>query len=204
MGKDASEDSAAAAPARKRRRRKPVSISRATEEGLLIARAALIMEVKNQIILDAIRDGRPYDVARVIDVAKRELGVLARENDDSADRTRQLAAQVLTPEGSRDREGYQADDHRSLTDRATIHARVSAELERLSGDDEYLRDVADNAQARAWSEVGDAIASRLLRNLPVVPDRFYEQEKEARIKALYRINLHALERQAKKAAKHGS
>jgi hypothetical protein len=202
MNEKINDASAAALPVRSRRRRKPVSIERAAEEGLIIARAALVMEVKNQIIVDAIRDGKPYDTDRVIDIARRELVVLARENDESAERTQQLAADVLSPQGSHDSEGYRAGDHPALKDRAAIHARLSAELERLSGDDDYLTDVADAARTRAWAEVGDAIASRLLRNLPVTPDRFYEEDKEARIKALYKINLHALERQAKKAAKH--
>jgi hypothetical protein len=181
------------------RRRKPVSIDRAVEEGLLIARAALTMGVKNDIIIRAIRDGEPYDAGYVAAVVKRELATLEQQNDDSASRLRQLAVDVLSRKGARgDGEGYRAADNPALSDRAIIHERLSVELERLSEDKRYLKEVAETARAEAWSEVGDAIESRLLKNVPLIPDRFYEDDKDARIRALYNINLRALERQAKK------
>jgi len=50
----------------------------------------------------------------------------------------------------------------------------------------------------AWTEVGGAIEARLLDSLPQPRDRFYEDDKDARVRALLSINLRALEKQAKR------
>jgi hypothetical protein len=178
--------------------RQPISIDRAVEEGILIATSALTMEVKNQIIVDAIRDARPYDGDHVADVAKRQLLGLARQNDESSDRIQHLAEEVLTLKGAHDSGGYRVEDHLALTNRAIIHSRVSAELRGLADDDDYIRDVAESARAEAWAEVGDAVQSRLLRDVPPERDRFYEVDRAARIQALLDINFRALEKRAAK------
>jgi hypothetical protein len=179
--------------------RKPVSIERSVDEGVLIATAAVTMDVKNYIIVEAIREGHPFDLDDVLAAVRRGLLELATENDASAQRVQQLAVDVQTPEGAvDDSEGYQVDDHPTLTKRGIIHVMLAAELERLSEDDEFVAEVAERARQRAWSEVGDAVASRLLESLPATADPFYEHDKEARIRALYNINLRALEKQAKR------
>jgi hypothetical protein len=106
---------------------------------------------------------------------------------------------VQTPEGAADdSEGYQVDDHPTLTKRGIIHALLAAELERLSEDDEFVAGIAERARVRAWAEVGDAVSSRLLEAVPLTPDAFYEDDKDARIRALFNINLRALEKQARR------
>ncbi|MEJ1231090.1 MAG: hypothetical protein WDM88_11385 [Galbitalea sp.] len=178
---------------------RPVSIERAVDEGLLIARAAVTMDAKNHIIVEAIREGHPFDLDDVVATVRRELMALARENAASAQRVQQLSIDVQTPRGAPDNsEGYQADDHPTLSKRGIIHVLLSSELERLSHDDEYVADIAERARLQAWSEVGDAIESRLLTSLPPEPDRFYDEDREARIRALYNINLRALEKRARR------
>jgi hypothetical protein len=75
---------------------------------------------------------------------------------------------------------------------------LASELERLSEDDAFVAEVAERARQRAWAEVGDAISSRLLESMPVAPDPFYDDDKDARIRALFNINLRALEKQARR------
>lgn len=176
----------------------PAAMDRALEDGLLIARSALTMDVKNEIIIGALRDGRPFDAAEAADAVTRELLMLANQNRESARRVEQLAADVLSEQGpAENSEGYQADDHPALANRVVIHDRLSEELERLSEDAEYVAAVAEQARKDAWAEVGDAIQSRLLSALPKAPDPFYEEDKDARIRALYAINLKALEKLAR-------
>ncbi|HEY2644783.1 MAG TPA: hypothetical protein VGI56_13595 [Galbitalea sp.] len=175
----------------------PISLDRAVEEGLLIARAALTMEVKNYIIVTAIRDGQPYDLDDVSEVVRRELHELATENDENAARVDKLAAQVLKSGWAKhDSEGYQAGDHPALTNRVVIHSQLSEQLNALADDADYVAGVAERARMQAWTEVGDAIESRLLDSLPKPPDRYYEEDKEARLRAFANINLRALEKQA--------
>jgi hypothetical protein len=183
--------------------RKPVSIERSVDEGVLIARAAVTMDVKNYIIVEAIREGHPFNLDDVVTTVRRELVDLAHENDSSAQRVQQLAVEVQTPGGAdNDSEGYQVDDHPTLTKRGIIHVMLAAELERLSEDDAFVAEVAENARVQAWAEVGDAIESRLLSSLPKPPDEFYDDDKDARIRALFNINLRALEKQARRNSHH--
>jgi hypothetical protein len=179
--------------------RKPVSIERSVDEGVIIASAAVAMDVKNYIIVEAIREGHPFNLADVVAAVRRDLLALAHENEANALRVQQLAVDVQTPRGARnDSEGYQVDDHPTLTKRGIIHVLLTAELERLSEDTEYVEELAERARLRAWAEVGDAIESRLLDSLPKPPDKFYEDDKDARIRALLNINLRALEKQARR------
>jgi hypothetical protein len=178
---------------------KPVSIERSVDEGVLIASSAVAMEVKNVIIVDAIRDGSAFDPASVLAAVRRELLALAEENEASAHRVQQLSVDVQTARGPSDNsEGYQVDDHPTLTKRGVIHVLLAAELERLSEDPAFVAEIADRARVQAWAEVGAAIESRLLDSVAVSPDPAYEKDKDARVRALVDINLRALEKQAKR------
>jgi hypothetical protein len=189
----------APAPARELPQRKPISIERSVDEGVLIASAAVTMDVKNYIIVEAIRDGSTFDTDNVIAAVRRELLALAEENEASAHRVQQLSVDVQTVRGPRDNsEGYQVDDHPTLTKRGVIHVMLAAELERLSEDSTFVAELAERARLRAWADVGSAIETRLVESIPMPPDDAYEAEKDARIRALIDINLRALEKQAKR------
>jgi hypothetical protein len=184
---------------------RPISIERSVDEGVLIASAAVVMDVKNLIIVDAIREGSSFDIDTVIAAVRRELLDLADENESSANRVQQLSVDVQTRRGPRDNsEGYQVDDHPTLTKRGVIHVMLAAELERLSEDPAFLAELAERARLQAWAEVGGAIESRLLESLSTTLDPDYEEERPARIRALLDINLRALEKQAKRRARRST
>jgi hypothetical protein len=184
------------------KKRRPVSIERSVDEGVLIAEAAVTMDVKNFIILEALRDGKDFDLDAVQSQVRAELLELADENAENSNRLNELAVGVQTSRGvPGNSEGYEIDDHPTLTKRAVIHMMLGAELERLCEDDEFVAGLAERARVAAWSDVGNAIESRLIATLDITPDKFYEDDKDARIRALYNINLRALEKQAKRAAR---
>jgi hypothetical protein len=179
-----------------------MSDERAVDEGLLIASAALVMAVKNAIIVAALRDGRPYDSAEVAGIVRVELQDLATENKSNSQRLEQLAEEVMLPrERNVGSENYNKRDNPALMQRSGIHERVSAELKRLSADDEYITQVAETARAAAWIEVGNAIEARLLRTAQPAGDPRYEEERDSRLRTLLAVDLHTLERQAQKQAK---
>jgi hypothetical protein len=193
----------APAPIRQLSVRTPISIERSVDEGVLIASAAVAMDVKNQIIVEAIRDGSAFDPANVIAAVRRELLELADEHEASAHRVQQLSVDVQTPRGPRDNsEGYQVDDHPTLTKRGVIHVLLAAELERLSEDQDFVAEIAERARVQAWADVGSAIENRLIDSIPIPRDAEYEAEKDARVRALLDINLRALEKQSKRRLHH--
>lgn len=177
-------------------RRRPVSVERAVQEGILIAGSAVVMDAKNYIIVASLRDGHPFDLDSVMANVQRQLLALSRENDENGRRVEQLAADIHKHGGAPDdSEGYQADDYPTLTRRAIVNLRIGNELKRLSDNEPFLAELAERARIAAWSDVGDAIFTRLLTDLPKPPDKFYEDDKAQRIRALFDINLRALERQ---------
>jgi hypothetical protein len=179
-----------------------MSDERAVDEGLLIASAALVMAVKNAIIVAALRDGRPYDSGKVARIARAELRELANENHSNSERLEQLAEEVMLPhEKNVGSENYNRKDNPALLQRSGIYDRVSDELERLSADDEYIAQVVETARAAAWIEVGNAIEARLLRSAQPLTDPQYEQERDSRLRTLLAVDLHTLERQAQKQEK---
>jgi hypothetical protein len=183
--------------------RRPVSIERSVDEGVLIASAAVTMEVKNHIIVEAIREGHPFNLDEVCAAVRRELVALAQENNASAQRVQQLSVDVQTEGGAGyDSEGYQVDDHPTLTKRGIIHVMLAAELERLGEDEQFVAEVAERARVQAWTEVGDAVSTRLLDALPDDRDASYDDDKDARVRALVGINLRALEKQARRRGRH--
>jgi len=203
MSDQLDESPATSLPSASPEKRRPVSIERSVDEGVIIAQAAVTMDVKNYIIVEAIREGHPFNIDDVTAQVRRELISLAHENNDNANRLQNLSVEVQTPGGAPDNsEGYQTDDHPTLTKRGIIHVLLAAELERLSEDDAFVADLAERARTRAWAEVGDAVSSRLLDEMPTTPDKFYEDDKDARLRAFTNINLKALERQAKRAGHH--
>jgi hypothetical protein len=176
---------------------RPISIERSVDEGVLIAASAVTLEVKNVIILSAIRDGSAFDAQRVEAAVRRGLLDLAEENESNANRVQKLSVDVQTKRGPRDNpEGYQVDDHPTLTKRGVIHVMLGAELERLSEDHEFVAELAERARVNAWADVGAAIESRLIDSLPPPRDAEYEHDKDARVRALIDINLRALEKGA--------
>jgi len=58
----------------------PAPIERVVEEGLLIAMTALRMQVKNSMIVDAIRNDNSYDPEALASVARAELESMAEQN----------------------------------------------------------------------------------------------------------------------------
>jgi hypothetical protein len=201
MAENAGGESRFAPRAKREPVARPISIERSVDEGVLIAGTAVAMEVKNIIIVEAIRDGSAFEPAKVIAAVRRELLALAEENEASANRVQQLSVDVQTPRGPRDNsEGYQVDDHPTLTKRGVIHVLLAAELERLRDDPAFVAELAERARIQAWAEVGAAIESRLLDSTPRTTDPEYETNKDARIRALLDINLRALEKQSKRRA----
>jgi hypothetical protein len=181
----------------------PASIERSVDEGVLIASSTVTMDVKNYIIVEAIREGHPFNLADVVSAVRRALLALSDENEANAQRVQQLSVDVQTSRGaSNDSEGYQVDDHPTLTKRGIIHALLAAELERLSEDPTFVEELAERARVQAWAEVGDAIEARLLDSLPAPRDKFYEEDRDARVRALLNINLRALEKQARRRGHH--
>jgi hypothetical protein len=172
----------------------PASLTEAVDEGALIARSTLVMEVKNHIILLTLRDSQALDRAEAADFVSHEFVDLAEEQKGYARRMEHAADIAERGEGSAlDREGYRSLDAPALVRRAAISHALAEELERQSRDQTSIDEVVEAARLRAWAEVSQVIEDRLdaLYQLPVGAD--YERDRDERIAAFLALDFAALE-----------
>ncbi|MES2093849.1 MAG: hypothetical protein V4531_08580 [Actinomycetota bacterium] len=176
---------------------KPISLERAVEEGLLIARSALTMEVKNRIIVSALRDDHRFDAGETASWVGLELKNLSREQAEYAERMAKLASELTNARGSTSREhDYGPRDSRMLTRRKLAYAGLSEELARLVNDAAFVESVVEDARGQAWSELGRAIESSLDLAPSQQPDADYPVERDTRVRAFVAIDLARLQRSA--------
>ena len=75
---------------------------------------------------------------------------------------------------------------------------LSHELARLVDDAAFIESVVEDARGQAWSELGDAIESRLALTPAYQPDADYALDRDTRLRELLAIDLAQLERTAGK------
>jgi hypothetical protein len=173
----------------------PITVERAVEEGLLIARSALTMDVKNRIIVSALRDDHGFDAAETASWVGLELRSLSLEQSEHAKRMDHLAIEVTDSHGpTRHEHDYGPRDYRALTRRGLAYASLSEELSRLVDDADFVERVVEDARNQAWSELGTAIEARLDLGPMQQPDADYALERDTRMRAFIAIDLARLQR----------
>jgi hypothetical protein len=111
-------------------------IERVVEEGVLIARNAVRMAVKNRIIVDAARDHLDYDDGVL-------AGFVHVEFDDLANQAERL---LTVSHSARNR---------------AVQKGLAEGLRQASMDGELISNIIDEARELAWSEIGTAILAKL-------------------------------------------
>ena len=135
---------------------------RAVDEGMVIARSALVLSVKNHLIVGALRYDRTLDELDLPGFTRTRLTELAREQTGYADRIRAAAAAAATAHGAaRHQHDYHAADIMTLAERGRVYRALAATFDRLRDDDDFVAGVVESARADAWAELSGVIASRL-------------------------------------------
>lgn len=169
--------------------REPAPLERVVEDGVLIGESIVRMTLRNRIIVDALRDRRDLDRAALAGLAARELGALADQEWESAERIRfrreQAARELFGDETDEDR----AESRR----REDVHRAMSAAFAARAEVTEALENLVERARTEAWEEVAPVLfarASEAVRDL--VPDARYAQERAERVGALVAFDLAGL------------
>ena len=175
----------------------PISVERAVEEGLLIARSALTMDVKNRIIVSALRDDHRFEAAETASWVVLELINLSVEQSGYAERMSELVNTGTDARRTTSKEhDYGPRDYRLLTRRGLAYASLAEQLGRLVDDPDYVARVVEDARGQAWSELGTAIESRLDLGPMEHPDADYALERDTRLRAFLAIDFARLRRSA--------
>ncbi|MER3390795.1 MAG: hypothetical protein RJQ01_12300 [Microcella sp.] len=160
------------APRSPRDAERPHVPSSPVEEGVLVARSALRLAIKNRIILLTLRDETPWSDLTMIELARREIETLREELTQTAER---LEAASATP-----RRLF------GLSRRAAANRRQDAEHQRtrariLRGVVDRLREIEDDpAQTHALLAVAREETLAELTQARLIPRGAEQSEEERR------------------------
>jgi hypothetical protein len=171
------------------------STLRAVDEGLLIAKSAITMVVKNYIIVGTIRRDRTLEQLDVPGFTRAHLDEFAREQLDNAERTENDATAAAVASGAlRHQHDYRPADFAPLMERSRIFRQLAEELERVRDDETLVAGVVEAAREAAWSELSRVIETRLDILAPEGEDDREDGTREERMRAVREIDLAILNR----------
>ncbi|MDO4241409.1 MAG: asparagine synthase [Microbacteriaceae bacterium] len=131
------------------------------EQGMLVARVAIRMTVKNEIIMNALKRDIDYDSEKVAVLVRNAISELVDERLTDAANTERTIAGVKKRgwSGSGDSE-YGVDDTATLQHRKEVYEGVAAQLRKWAEDDAVTRSIGNSALELAWQEIGDSLKTR--------------------------------------------
>jgi hypothetical protein len=159
-------------------------VQRVIDEGVLISASTVRMAIKNRLIVAALRDRLDYDGEALAEAARREFGLLARENDDTADRLEQLR-EIEEANGEPEFAvgDVRATQHAAHRRRPRIHRALAAALREQAEDDARVADLVERARIDAWEEIGREITGQVReREFDARLDPDYERVRTIRIR----------------------
>lgn len=165
------------------------SIARMVDEGLLIALSAVRMAVKNAIIVSALREHSDYDPERYARTARKELSLLARQNEEYARRVGRLRDELTRATGTRRLTEAQRGDVSQFALRGQVHARLTVALDGVADDEDLVVRIVEHAQQAASDEFREAVSTRLLTLAIDQWEPEYAERRNDRIEMLVLINL---------------
>lgn len=138
-------------------------VASAVEDGVLIAKSALSLAVKNHIVVGALREDRSFDAERIGEFVVATLAGLAREQQVYARRTGAEAAHARVTRGRASHaHDYREVDYQALRQRQLVYSTLAEQLTGFGADPEFVRSVVETARLSAWAEIGRVIETHLV------------------------------------------
>lgn len=132
------------------------------DDALKIAARGVRMAVKNHLIVNALRDGKPFDEHELEEFARTEYHALAAENRQMAERAEEQLARDADKMDGRVYPGGKPvvveEDHQR---KPVILRAVADAYESEAVEPAALAKLIEEAKAEAWSEIGSVVAARL-------------------------------------------
>lgn len=178
-------------------RRVLAPVEEIVEQGLLVADVAVRMTVKNEIIMNALKNQVTYDEQSIRDMVRVATEDLATERERDAKHISRMRGEIRsTGRSSWSESDYGNDDNRTLRHRQEVYEGVAVELRQRAADERYLTDTAERARAMAWDEIGDSLKERATHPYYSGGDSDeYREAREARIQQLIEKDITSLVKQ---------
>lgn len=171
--------------------REPAPTEKLVEEGLAIARHAIAMRVKNQVLVDILRQDGVFVADAYTGIIRDELEGFAREQRTYADRmTEELSRVAGRPGRSLHQHDYRTRDRATLELRRDGYALLADALDEAGNDDDFIASVAESAREGAWREVAATLEARLAnQEQSAVHDPRYEEDRADRMRLVGEVDL---------------
>ena len=195
------KSSAPSRPKRRLPKRHLAPVEEIVEQGLLVADVAVRMNVKNEIILNALGRKADYDEQQIIEMVRGALHELADERERDARHIARMREEIRsTGYSSWSENEYGNSDSSTLRHRQQVYEQIAAELSEREADGEYLRQAAERARAAAWHEIGDSLKEKASHPYYAGgSSEEYQREREARIELLIQRDLTELMQQRRES-----
>jgi hypothetical protein len=163
-------------------------VEKVIADALTIAAHAVTMTVKNQLIVNALRDGKSFDQPALVAAAQDEFHRLAEASRDTAARVEERLERDAAENAGLVYPGGKpievSEEQRRSPD---LLRQVAAAMDEVTSDTAVLDRLVADAKAAAWDEVGTALAQRLA--VRPEEDPYYVAGLELRIRTLIREDL---------------
>jgi len=168
----------------------PAPVAQIVAEGALIGESVVRMALRNRMIVDALRDRRDLDTARLAVLAAREFETLADQEWASAERIR-LRRNVQGTESGDD--GLDLERLQESLRRESVHRGLSDAFAARGLDAEAVERIVERSRGEAWAEIAAVIEQRAgERALVLDRDPRYDEERSERLHILIGVDLTAL------------
>ena len=169
----------------------PPPVARIVEDGVLIAESLVVVTLRNQVIVDALRDKRDFDGAALAGVASRELERLADNEWETAERLR-LRREAPGIDDDWPEYSDTINDHRRESERReSVHRAMSAAFAGRADDRDILSSLVERSRTAAWEDIAAVLIDRARFEEPI-RDADYESRRNERLGALIALDLSEL------------
>lgn len=179
--------------------REPAPVEKLVEEGLAIARHAIAMRVKNQVLMDILRQDGVFVADAYTGIIRDELERFASEQRTYAARmTEELSRVASRPGRSLHQHDYRTRDRATLELRRDGYVLLADALDEAGNDDEFIASVAESAREGAWREVSTTLEARLAnQQQSAAHDPRYEEDRSDRMRLVAEVDLDLLRKSQK-------
>ncbi|WP_224780959.1 asparagine synthase [Leucobacter sp. Psy1] len=142
-------------------RRVLAPVEEIVEQGLLVDDVAVRMNVKNAVIMNALKRGVDYDEQQIAGMVRTTLTDLADERDQDAQHIGRMLGEIRDTGSSASSDSeYGNDDNRTLRHRREVYETIASALRERAADDAYVAQIVERASEAAWSEISDSLKER--------------------------------------------
>ena len=170
---------------------KPPPIPRIVEDGMLIAESLMVMTLRNQLIVNVLRDKRDFDEESLFSLATRELESLADNEWETAERLRMRREHTSVDDPWLEDPDISGDHRRESQRREAVHRAMSDAFAARASDRDVLSALVERSRTGAWDEIATVLMDRATVDEPA-RDADYAAHRMERLAALLALDLSEL------------